>query len=706
MFPQELESKKQWLVWRYEQYEGDKKPRKVPYYSNGKKRHGKQGDDADRAALSTIEDAKHQLDFGFDGIGFAFLPNDGLIGIDIDSNADKELAAKIIAGCNSYTEVSPSGTGWHIFVKGETRTFKDNNVGIEVFCGSQFFTMTGKKIEDAPEYVAEISDKLIARLREIVKPTTKKQPKPAAIPIANQAKIESALAYISPDCGYDDWYKIGMAIYSELGASGFSVFDYWSAKSKKYSPAGMQAKYDSFAGSAVKGATLYGMAIDNGWQPPRDPNFKPQKTTVTPKKETAAPVSIDLFSPLVDVNDKGKPLETIENLSDICRRLGINITYNVISKSVDIAIPNNKTTIDNEYNANLAMLKSWCKRFKMPTDSLKDYVLALADNNVFNPVKSWIESIAWDKKPRLNDFFATVSDKTKKILPDGRNLKDVLIFRWMLSAVAVALTEKPIAAQGVLTFTGKGNLGKTEWFKNLLPEEMRFLLKEGLTLNPSDKDSVTTCISHWLCELGELDGTFRRADIAQLKAFITRSQDDVRRPYAASDSKYPRRTVLFASVNSREYLQDPTGNRRFWTIEVDKVNARHGMDMQQVWAEVAHCYQVLNQKWYLDPDEMDALNEHNDDFMAVNPTHEKIDLAYEWEQNKEFWTCPCTATEIAELSGIERITQRETSEASSYVQQRYGVQTKRIGANKNKRWMMPPLTFEAEQALAKRSFKK
>lgn len=706
MFPKELESKKQWLVWRYEQYEGDKKPRKVPYYSNGKKRHGKQGDDADRAALSTIEDAKHQLDFGFDGIGFAFLPNDGLIGIDIDSNADKELAAKIIAGCNSYTEVSPSGTGWHIFVKGETRTFKDNNVGIEVFCGSQFFTMTGKKIEDAPEYVAEISDKLIARLREIVKPTTKKPPKPAAIPIANQAKIESALAYISPDCGYDDWYKIGMAIYSELGASGFSVFDYWSAKSKKYSPAGMQAKYDSFAGSAVKGATLYGMAIDNGWQPPRDPNFKPQKSAVTPKKESSAPVSIDLFSPLVDVNDKGKPLETIENLSDICRRLGINITYNVISKSVDIAIPNNKTTIDNEYNANLAMLKSWCKRFKMPTDSLKDYVLALADNNVFNPVKSWIESVAWDKKPRLNDFFATVSDKTKKILPDGRNLKDVLIFRWMLSAVAVALTEKPMAAQGVLTFTGKGNLGKTEWFKNLLPEEMRFLLKEGLTLNPSDKDSVTTCISHWLCELGELDGTFRRADIAQLKAFITRSQDDVRRPYAASDSKYPRRTVLFASVNSREYLQDPTGNRRFWTIEVDKVNARHGMDMQQVWAEVAHCYQVLNQKWYLDPDEMDALNEHNDDFMAVNPTHEKIDLAYEWEQNKEFWTCPCTATEIAELSGIERITQRETSEASSYVQQRYGVQTKRIGANKNKRWMMPPLTFEAEQALAKRSFKK
>ena len=706
MFPQELTQLKQWLVWRFEP-NGDKKPRKVPYYANGTRRHGKQGDKADRDALTSYEKAKSALEYGYQGLGFAFLPDDGLIGIDIDANADKELAAKIIGGCNSYTELSPSGNGWHIFVKGETKTFKDNDVGIEVFCSSQFFTMTGDKIPESPDTIAPISDKLINRLREIVKPE-KPKPTRTSLPINERAKVESALAYINADCGYDDWYKIGMAIYSELGAGGFSVWDYWSAKSSKYSPKGMQEKYASFAGSAVKGATLYGMAIDNGWQPPRDPNYRPtqQQTQPKPTQQPTPPVSIDLFSPLVDVNDKGKPLETIENLADVCRRLGINITYNVISKSVDIAIPNNKTTIDNEYNANLAMLKSWCKRFKMPTDSLKDYVLAIADGNVFNPVQTWIESVLWDKKPRLNEFFATVSDKTKKILPDGRSLKDVLIFRWMLSAVAVALTEKPIAAQGVLTFTGKGNLGKTEWFKNLLPEEMRFLLKEGLTLNPSDKDSVTTCISHWLCELGELDGTFRRADVAQLKAFITRSQDDVRRPYAASDSKYPRRTVLFASVNSREYLQDPTGNRRFWTVEVDKINARHGMNMQQVWAEVAYCYRDLGQKWFLEPDEMEALNDHNDDFMSINPTHEKIDTAFEWEQSPVFWTHPCTATEIAELSGVERITQRETNEASSYVQQRYAVQTKRIGANKNKRWMMPPLTFEAEQALAKRSFKK
>ena len=141
MFPSELTSRQQWLVWRFEKKDGDKKPRKVPYYVNGSKRFGKQGDTEDRAKLAAYDDAKAAAEYGFDGLGFAFLPGDGLIGIDIDSNADTELAHKIIAGCNSYAETSPSGNGWHIFVKGETKTFKSNDVGIEVFCGSQFFTM-------------------------------------------------------------------------------------------------------------------------------------------------------------------------------------------------------------------------------------------------------------------------------------------------------------------------------------------------------------------------------------------------------------------------------------------------------------------------------------------------------------------------------------------------------------------------------------
>lgn len=703
MFPSELTSRQQWLVWRFEKKDGDKKPRKVPYYVNGSRRFGKQGDAEDRAKLAAYDDAKAAAEYGFDGLGFAFLPGDGLIGIDIDSNADTELAHKIIAGCNSYAETSPSGNGWHIFVKGETKTFKSNDVGIEVFCGSQFFTMTGNKLDDAPCDIISISDKLLNRLRDIVKPPNRPLASPASIPTGptGTAKIESALAYISPDVGYHEWIKIGMAIYSELGPSGFSVWDYWSSRGSAYSHKAMAGHWQSFAGTSVTIATVFRMAIDNGWNPPRDTTYKPRQDA--PQAATkSAPASIDMASPLVDVTDQGKPLETIENLADVCRRLGVSITYNVITKSVDIGFPDSCTTVDNEHNVNLAHLKSWCKRFRMATDALQEYVLALADRNTINPVADWINSKPWDGQCRLNDFYETVTEIKPSRLADGRRLRDVLIFRWMMSAVALAMTDTPLAAQGVLTFTGKGNVGKTEWFKNLVPQEMRHLTKEGLTLNPADKDSVATCIGHWLVELGELDGSFRKSDMAHLKAFITRTMDDFRRPYARTDSRYPRRTVMFASVNSREYLQDPTGNRRFWTVEVQSINARHGMDMQQVWAEVAEMWRNDPAGLFLRQEEMDALNAHNEDFLSLMPVHDRIDDSYEWDMPRERWDNMMSATQISEFAGIERPGQREVNEAAAYVQTRYNVEVKKFGKQRLKRWAMPPLTMEAEQRSAKR----
>ena len=196
MFPVELTSRKQWLLWSFEQYEGDKKPRKVPYYINGKKRQGTQGSPEDLSNLATYEQAKNALEFGnYSGLGFAFLPNDGLIGIDIDHNEhrDPQLAQKIITGLNTYTELSPSGKGYHLFVLGNTKTFKNNDIGIEVFSNAQFFTMTGNQVDGTPNEVNQISEKALNRLREIVKPPRENKPKTDnTLPMNNRCKKHRA----------------------------------------------------------------------------------------------------------------------------------------------------------------------------------------------------------------------------------------------------------------------------------------------------------------------------------------------------------------------------------------------------------------------------------------------------------------------------------------------------------------------------------
>ena len=692
MFPVELTSRKQWLLWSFEQYEGDKKPRKVPYYINGKKRQGTQGCPEDLAHLATYEQAKNALEFGdYSGLGFAFLPNDGLIGIDIDHKEDRDpqLAQKIITGLNTYTELSPSSNGYHLFVLGHTKTFKSNDIGIEVFANSQFFTMTGNQLDGTPNEVNQISEKALNRLREIVKPPRENKPKnESPLPINDRAKIESALAYIPADCGYDDWWKIGAAIYSEFGASGFSIWDYWSAKSSKYSPRGMNDKYNSFANiHDIKIATVYRMAIDNGWQPPKDPNYKPQAQVTPPPQAQTQPQGIDVFTPLIDITPKGKPLSTIENMQEILNRIGVIARYNVINKQIELLIPNAQFSIDNQANASLAHVLSWVNRFGMSTGNVQDFVTAIADQNQYNPVANWITSKAWDKKTRLAEFWATIKETEPTKLKDGRQLKDVLLMRWMVSCIAAVFNPDGVSAHGILVLQGDQYLGKTKWMKSLAPRELS-VIKDGITLNPSDKDSVMQCVRNWIVELGELDATFRKSDIASLKSFITSDRDVLRRPYARLESEFARRTVFFASVNPKQFLHDPTGNRRFWTIECEYINHDHTLDMQQVWAEVYEELYKKGVKYYLDAEEMAALNSRNDSHTADEPIKDLIDTAYNWIAPKAAWNYKSTATDICIWAGMQKPTKADINAASQHVTKKYNVKT--TYSNGRKVWLMPP----------------
>ncbi|MGG7604646.1 DUF5906 domain-containing protein [Massilia sp. BKSP1R2A-1] len=278
--PPELAERPQWLVWKFEP--GEKKPKKMPYYVSGRRRTGTQGSLEDRAELVPLEVAHARCTQGYSGIGFAFLPGDGLIGIDIDGCIDDDgvvgsRAAEIISACASYTEYSPSRKGVHIIVNGETKTFKSNDIGLEVFCGAQFFTFTASPFPGSPGHVAAIEPRVLNRLQLTVQQAKSGSafraslPSPAATD--ERAKLESALACISSDCGYADWIRVGMGIYAALGPTGLAVWDYWSSRSSKYAGIkDLEPHWRSFGGDGgITSATVYKMAIDEGWRPPRLP---------------------------------------------------------------------------------------------------------------------------------------------------------------------------------------------------------------------------------------------------------------------------------------------------------------------------------------------------------------------------------------------------------------------------------------------------
>ena len=390
------------------------------------------------------------------------------------------------------------------------------------------------------------------------------------------------------------------------------------------------------------------LAADWGLEP-----IKPQKQNKVNTADLSVASSADVHTILPYTNDKGKPLVHIENLREILRRLGVMVRYNVITKDEEIIIPNLGFSVDNTANASLAWIESECSLFDFPTTKVKDFLLHIADQNQYNPVATWITSKPHDGQKRIEAMLNTIACKN----PADNTLKEILMRKWFISAVAAAFSHDGISAAGMLVLQGDQGLGKTRWFKSLVPNEMH-MVKDGFLLDPTNKDSVGQAVSFWLVELGELDATFRKSDIAALKAFITQKNDIYRKAYAAKPSKFARRTVFFGSVNSPQYLNDPTGNRRFWTVECESIDHNHGIDMQQFWAEI-YSLHLAGESYHLSDTELEMINHHNESFLSVDPIEELMLAKLDWNEPATLWRWR-TATDLYYELGLKNLPDTRT----------------------------------------------
>jgi putative DNA primase/helicase len=246
-------------------------------------------------------------------------------------------------------------------------------------------------------------------------------------------------------------------------------------------------------------------------------------------------------------------------------------------------------------------------------------VEAIANKNAYNPVQDWIRSRPWDGTDRLPDVYGTV------VQAEGypETLKEVILRKWLRSVAAAAIRPN-FRSRGVLTLQGAQGAGKSSWIKALISDTdlADRTIKLGHHMDPSNKDSLIGAIGFAITEIGELDSSFKK-DIARLKGFLTDDTDRVRRPYDRRESSYPRRTVFAATVNEHQFLQDPTGNTRFWTIPVVSVNWQHRIDMQQVFAQLAQEVEA-GETWWLADNEEALLNDLNSRHSTASPVAERL----------------------------------------------------------------------------------
>ena len=171
--PASLRRLPQWVCWKYIQRNG--RDTKCPIRSDT----GAMADATDPSTWSTWDEAlkKFQSSNDLAGVGFVFSPDDNFCGVDLDDCLDpatgqaKPWARQLMDQLDSYAEISPSGKGIKIFIRGSKpgkRCRKPYHDGeVEIYDQGRFFTVTGVPYNGSPADVKARQDALNAAYREI-----------------------------------------------------------------------------------------------------------------------------------------------------------------------------------------------------------------------------------------------------------------------------------------------------------------------------------------------------------------------------------------------------------------------------------------------------------------------------------------------------------------------------------------------------------
>ena len=273
-----------WVLWRYEAGDGPK-PRKVPYYADGGRRHGVQGRREDRLRMVAFDAAvAAAARRGFDGVGLCLLPEFGVVAVDFDNVVGPQGLRPDVAALvsDTYADFSPGGSGVHAYFRGQLGNHKSHGApyGLETFSSTGFVTFTGATLPHVadlelagPVDLAPVPERVrqVCAARFGARAEVDDDPLMSFAPKLDltEAQITEALEVLPADCGHDDWLRVGMALHHETGGQGFHLWDQWSAGGGDKYPGTdlLQRRWESFGregGTPVTARSLVKMANEAG----------------------------------------------------------------------------------------------------------------------------------------------------------------------------------------------------------------------------------------------------------------------------------------------------------------------------------------------------------------------------------------------------------------------------------------------------------
>lgn len=214
-----------------------------------------------------------------------------------------------------------------------------------------------------------------------------------------------------------------------------------------------------------------------------------------------------------------------------------------------------------------------------------------------HPVREYLQALEWDGQKRADTLFIDYLGAADTVYTREVTRKALLgaVARIMQPGCKHDHVLVLVGPQGCRKSTTLAKLGKN-WFSDSL-------------YTMTGKDAYEQLQGYWIIEMGEMAAT-KKADLEQIKQFVSKQTDSYRAAYARRTQEHPRQCAFFGTTNDDEFLRDSTGGRRFWPVTVTNAGKLNGDLLtpdivDQIWAETVTRF-YAGEQWYLS-DEVETM---------------------------------------------------------------------------------------------------
>jgi hypothetical protein len=658
------------------------------------------------------------------------IQHSGFICMDIDEQDNpniEEGAAKLRYDPLLYAMFrSAGGKGYCAIFPIDPNRHLDAYLGLEKRIADRYELIVDRACKDVTRlrYVSYdpdlyISDKKPARFKDYL-------PKPSAPVRAQYVGNESDSDYMIAQIvsrninlceGYQDWYRVGCALISKYkdDPKGLDHFHTLSQMSAKYNSQKCDAKYAELQRSSrreITFATLVYMARSAGVETQTEQTKRIERmslinrarvgvaggfrSTDDARKETIS--YLTEVDGLEDVEERvtqafaleEKDIEkpSADEMLDALKAFigGINIRMNEITRNYEKA---GDPVTDRELNTiYLQAVHAYGSKVK------KQLVFDIIDSENtarYNPFAEFFAKHA-SRQPRGN--FIQLVDCIHTKNHDPFYIANFLK-KWLHGVVASMHYDYSVIC---LVLTGAQGIGKTNFFRYLLPEEIRGYYGES-KLDAGKDDEILMCKKIILCD-DEFGGKSKQ-EAKKLKELSSRQTFTIRKPYGKVHEELRRVAVLCGTSNEAEIINDPTGNRRIVPIDVVKIDwdSYEAIDKIDLWMEIYNEWKANPKAWYLDEQDRAYLNNNTMDNEQPSLERELIVKYFEPPSaNCTKWMTTSMVKVYIDLNSRQSVSLHKTGQqlkALGYIQQ-----SRREEGSKCpiKKWQICPSALESNIA--------